>query len=85
MFTIGGQYFKGVLAGYLGANLVSGPITEWQIDDIKEKISHDCEASIDHSQLSFQEKENQKRQMEQSLEVYIQGGKGEMRGKGRMK
>ena len=31
------QYFKGVLAGYLGANFTSGPITEWQIDIIKEK------------------------------------------------
>ena len=70
------QYFKGVLAAYLGANFTSGPITEWQIDIIKENISHYCEATIDHSQLSYQEKEEQKRQMKQSLEVYIQGVKG---------
>lgn len=31
------------------------------------------------------EKEDQKRQMKQSLEVYIQGVKDEMRAKGRMK
>lgn len=31
---IGEQYFKGVLAGYLGANFTIGPITEWQIDVI---------------------------------------------------
>ena len=29
VLTIGKQYFKGVLAGYLGANFMSGPITEW--------------------------------------------------------
>ena len=37
-----------------------GPITEWQIDIIKENISHYCEATIDHSQLSYQEKKDQK-------------------------
>ena len=52
---MGEQYFKGVLAGYLGANYMCGPITEWQIDII------------------------------QSLEVYIQGVKDEMRGMGRMR
>ena len=74
--NMGEQYFKGVLAGYLGANFMCGPI--------KENISHYCEATIDHSQLSYQEKEDQKRQMKQSLEVYIQGVKDEMRGVGRM-
>lgn len=29
---MGEQYFKGVLAGYLGANFMCSPITEWQID-----------------------------------------------------
>ncbi len=49
---MGEQYFKGVLAGYLGANFMCGPITEWQMDIIKENISHYCEATIDHSYLS---------------------------------
>ena len=79
------QYFKGVLAGYLGANFMSGPISDWQIDIIIENISRYCEARIDHSQLSYQEKEEQKRQMKQSLEVYIQGVKDEMSATGRMK
>ena len=70
---MGEQYFKGVLAGYLGANFTSGPITEWQIDIIKENISHFCEATIDHFQLSYHEKEDQKRQMKQCLEVDRQG------------
>lgn len=83
--NMGEQYFKGVLAGYLGANFMCCPIIEWQIDIIKENISHYCEATIDHSQLSYQEKEDQMPQMKQSLEVYIQGVKDEMRGMGRMK
>jgi hypothetical protein len=28
---MGVQSFNGVLAGYLGANFIIGPITEWQI------------------------------------------------------
>lgn len=82
---MGEQYFKGMLAGYLGANFMSGSITEWQIDLIKDNISHYYEATIDHSSLSYQEKEEQKRKMKQSLEVYIKGVKDEMRAKGRMK
>ena len=59
--NMGEHYFKGVLAGYLGANFMCGPISEWQIDVIKESISHYCDATIDHPQLSYQEKEEQKR------------------------
>ena len=76
---MGEQYFKGVLAAYLGANFMNGSVSEWQIDVIKESISHYYEAMIEHSHLSYQEKEDQKRQMKQSLEVYIQGVKDEMR------
>ena len=42
---------------------------------IKENILHFCEAQIDHSPLSYQKKDEQKRQMKLSLEVYIQGVK----------
>ena len=38
------------MTGYLGANFTIGPIAEWQIDIIKENISHFCEATIDYSQ-----------------------------------
>ena len=31
MINIGEQFFRGVLAGYLGVNFIIGPITEWQI------------------------------------------------------
>ena len=78
-------YYGGIIAAYLDSKYMSGPIREWQIDTIKEDISHYCEKLIDRSQLSYQEKEEQKRQMKQSLEVYIQGVKDEMRATGRMK
>lgn len=38
MIDMGEQYFKGVLSGYLGANLTCGPITEWQIDNTKAEV-----------------------------------------------
>lgn len=81
---MGEQYFKGVLAAYLDSSFNNAPIFEWQIDMVKEDLSRFCEAMIDHSQLSYQEKEEQKRQMKQSLEVYIHGFKDELRGKGRL-
>lgn len=81
---MGEQYFKGVFAAYLGANFMHGPVPEWQIDVVKENISRFAEAMIDHSQLSYQEKVDQKRQMKQSLEVYIHGVKDELRVKGRL-
>ncbi len=49
------------------------PIAEWQIDLIKESLSQFCEAKIDHTCLSYQEKEEEKRKMTQDLEMYIQG------------
>lgn len=81
---MGEQYFKGVLAAYLGANFMNGPVPEWQIDVIKESISHFSEAQIDHSLLPYQEKEDQKHQMRHNLEMYIHGVKDELRAKGRL-
>lgn len=68
-------YFKGVLAAYIGTGFMSHQILEWQIDMIKESISHFCEAQIDQSPLSHQDKKKQKCQMKQNLEVYIHGVK----------
>jgi hypothetical protein len=61
-----------------------GPITEWQIDIIKENISHYCEATIDHSQLSYQEKEELKSGWKQWMEATTQGIKDELRAEGRL-
>lgn len=81
---MGELYFRGVLAAYLGSNYITGPVYEWQIETVKESISRYCENNIDHSLLSYQEKEEQKRQMKQDLEVYIQGVKDKFRQDGRL-
>ncbi len=83
--NMGEQYFKGILVAYLGASFFNCPVDEWQIDVIKEYISHFCETKIERSFLSREEKEAQKRQMKQSLEVYIHGVKDELRRAGRMR
>ena len=38
-----GEYFRGVLAAYLGSNYINGPVYEWQIETVKENISRYCE------------------------------------------
>lgn len=79
------DYYKGVFAAYLGASFISGLVSEWQIDALKESISHYCEAMIEHSQQSYMKKEEQKGQMKLNLEGYIKGVKDEMKATGRMK
>ena len=76
-------YLSGSLAAYMESISMSTPLTERRVDEIKEELKHFCEKKIDNSQLSNQEKEEQKRQMKQSLEVYIQGVKDEMKRVGR--
>ena len=79
------QYYKGVLGAFLGANFFGGFVGEWQIDTVKEYISQFCERQIEQSAYSYQEKEQRKRQMQQSLEVYIQGVKDALRAEGRLR
>lgn len=78
-------YYRGKFAAYMESISMTAPLTESRIDEIKENLSHICEKEIDESQLSDQEKKEQKRQMKQCLKVYIQGVKDEMRAKGRMR
>ncbi len=63
---------------------MNGPVPEWMIDVVKGNNSRFSEAKIDHSQITYQEKVDQKRQMMQSREVYIHGVKDELRKEGRM-
>ena len=35
---MGEQYFRGVLAAFLGANFMNGLITEWQLDNTKAEV-----------------------------------------------
>ena len=46
------NYFRGVFAAYLGTGFLNGPVSEWQIDMIKENISRFHETLIDHSCLT---------------------------------
>ncbi len=75
-------YWSGNFAAYMEAISMRTPLTESRVNEIKEDLKHFCEKKIDDSQLSDQEKEEQKRQMKQTLEVYIQGVKDEMRESG---
>lgn len=52
-----------------------GHVNKFQIDVLKEEMLHYFEREIDKSQLPFVDKEKQKRQMKQRLDVYIQGVK----------
>lgn len=72
-------YYGGKIAACLDSNYKNCSLDEWQIDAIEESLSHYCEMKIDRSFLSYEEKEEQKRQLKQVLEVYIRGVKGEMR------
>ena len=76
------NYFAGIIAGYLGSDFMTRSVEEWKIDAIKEDISKYCEKSIDRSLISYQEKEDQKRQMKQDLEAYINGVKDQLRSYG---
>lgn len=78
------NYFRGVFAAFLGAGFMDGPVSRWQIDMIKESISRYNESMIDHLQLTFQEKEDRKKQMKQSLEEYIHGVKDLLEREGRL-
>lgn len=72
-------YWGGRFAAYMESISMSTPLTDRRVDEIKEDLKHYCEKKIDDSQLSDEEKEEQKRQMKQCLEVYIMGVKDGMK------
>lgn len=78
-------YLEGMLWAAYGVKVISGPAAEWQIDKVKESALKLKEAEIDHSSLSLIEKENQKRQWKQWLDVTTQGFKEALKREGRMK
>ena len=72
-------YYRGMIAAYMESHSMTTSLTEGQVNEIKEDLSQFCEKQIDRLDLSSQEKEKQKRRMKQTLEVYIQGVKDEMK------
>ena len=82
--NMGENYIKGLYRTNMIARLME-PISEKQIDAFKEGITRYCEWKIDSSPLSFQEKEDQKRQMKQSADAYNHGIKDGLRMNGRLR
>lgn len=70
---MGDIYIKGLYRTCYIARFMDEPISENQVDTIKEGITRYWELKIDSSPLSFQEKEEQKRQMKQSVDAYNHG------------
>lgn len=77
-------YYDGILGAAFGCSILNGKIEEWQIDAAKECALKLKESEIDHTMLSYSDKENLKRQWKQALEAMIQGFKNELRTEGRM-
>lgn len=78
------NYFKGLYGTCSIARFMEGEISENQVDAIKEGITRCWERKIDSSPLSFQEKEEQKRQMKNNADAYNHGIKDALRMNGRL-
>lgn len=78
------SYFIGLFVAFWGKSFIGEPISEEQIEMIKESLSRFCEKEINCTPLSYQEKEEQKCQMKQSLDAYIHGVKDGLKVEGIM-
>lgn len=77
-------YFGSMLNTAYGVNLINVTIPEWQIDAIKECTSKLKEREIEHSLLSYEEKDKMKRQWKAYIEAAAQGIKDELRRNNRL-
>ena len=82
---MGEIYIKGLFRTCYIVRFMEGAISEKQVDAFKEGITRYCEWKIDSSPLSFQEKEELKRQMKRSVDVYNHGIKDGLRMNGRLR
>ena len=73
------NYFIGLYGTRLIARFIDGPISENQIEAIKDSITRYCESKIDELPLSDQEKEEQKYLLKLSVDVYNHGIKDGLR------
>lgn len=80
---MGDIYIKGLYITSLIARFMK-PISENQVDAIKEGITRYCERKIDSSPHTFQEKEVQKHQMKRNADAYNHGIKDGLRMNGRL-
>ena len=77
-------YIEGMLWAAYGVKIISGSAAEWQIDQVKECAKKLKEAEIDHSALTYTEKENQKRQWKQWIDATTHGFKDKLKEEGRL-
>ena len=77
-------YFSSMLNTAYGLNLINVTIPEWQIDAIKECTSKLKEKEIEHSSLSYEEKDRQKHQWKTYFDAAAQGIKDELRRNNRL-
>ena len=77
-------YVEGMLWAAYGVKIISGTVSAWQIDKVKECAQKLKEAEIDHSSLTHTEKEEQKRQWKLWLDSTAQGFKDKLKEEGRL-
>ena len=77
-------YVEGMLWAAYGVKIISGTVSEWRIDKVKECAQKLKEAEIDHSSLTHTEKEEQKRQWKLWLDSTAQGFKDKLKEEGRL-
>lgn len=77
-------YLEGMLWAAYGVKVISGPVTEWQIEAVKKYAKKLKEEEIEHSALTPAEKDEQKRLWKQWIDETTKGFKEVLKKEGRM-
>ena len=77
-------YVEGMLWAAYGVKIISCSVAEWQIDQVKECAKKLKEAEIEHSSLTYTEKEEQKRQWKHWIDATTHGFKDKLKEEGRL-
>ena len=77
-------YIDGMLWAAFGVRIFSDNAKEWQIDAVKKYATRLKEEEIEHSALTIQERENQKRLWKQWIDETTKGFKELLKSAGRM-
>ena len=77
-------YFEGMLWAAFGVRIFSDNASEWQIDAVSKYAKKLKEEEIEHSSLTPEEKENQKRLWKEWIEEESKGFKEVLRREGRI-
>ena len=77
-------YLEGMIWAAFGVRIFSDNTSEWQIDVVSKYAKKLKEEEIEHSSLTSEEKENQKRLWKEWIDETTKGFKEVLRGEGRM-